>query len=131
MIAPSQDTTKWARRIFSDIPIAATPHPQYGIVFPGKVRDGDSNQIVVLGAIGRHKGSRRLLDLAQQARLTHPALRFHVLGYTDIDLELLAVGNVLITGLYKAEQLAQLVAQTRRNVSTTMRQPVVEIRLGL
>jgi len=117
VIAPSNDTTNWAHRVFPDIAIAATPHPQYGIVFPNKVRDGDSNQIVLLGAIGRHKGSRRLLDLAQQARLKHPALRFHVVGYTDIDPELLAVGNVLITGPYKPEQLGQLVAQTRGRVA--------------
>jgi GT2 family glycosyltransferase/glycosyltransferase involved in cell wall biosynthesis len=109
VIAPSNDTVDWAKRVFSDIAIASAPHPQVGRVFSKNIRDGDPNQIILIGAIGPHKGSRRLLELAREARLSQPALRFHVIGYTDIDRELRAVGNVTITGHYEPEELAGLV----------------------
>jgi glycosyltransferase involved in cell wall biosynthesis len=57
------------------------------------------------------------LELARQARLGHPALRFHVVGYTDIDQELRAVGNVTITGPYRSEELGRLVDKTRGRVA--------------
>jgi GT2 family glycosyltransferase len=117
IIAPSSDAVRWAARIFPDIPITAEPHPQLGIVFSDSVRDGDPQQIALLGAIGPHKGSRKLLELAQEARLTHPDLHFHVIGYTDIDRELLAVGNVTITGAYDAADLPNLVTKSRAAVA--------------
>jgi GT2 family glycosyltransferase/glycosyltransferase involved in cell wall biosynthesis len=117
VIAPSNDTVNWVHRVFPEIAITATPHPQYGVVFPDTVREGDPNQILMFGAIGRQKGSRRLLELALQACLTHPALRFHVVGYTDIDQELQAVGNVTITGPYQSEELGRLVEKTQARVA--------------
>jgi GT2 family glycosyltransferase/glycosyltransferase involved in cell wall biosynthesis len=117
VIAPSNDTARWANRIFSELVISAIPHPQLGMKRRASVRDGDPNQIVLLGAIGPHKGSRRLLELARQARLEYPALRFHVVGHTDIDKELRAEGNVTITGPYRPEELESLVYYTRARVA--------------
>ncbi len=112
VIAPSNDTVSWAKRVFSHIVIASVPHPQVGMVFPDTIREGDPNQIVLIGALGPHKGSRRLLQLAREARLSLPALRFHVIGYTDIDRELRSVGNVMVSGRYDPAELETLVIQT-------------------
>jgi glycosyltransferase involved in cell wall biosynthesis len=92
--------------------IKAEPHPEKTLSVPLSIRDGDPNQIIVLGAIGPHKGSRRLLELAREACLAEPLLKFHVIGYTDIDKELRALGNVKITGRYKQEELNSLVERT-------------------
>jgi hypothetical protein len=43
--------------------------------------------------------------------LSHPGLRFRVIGHTDIDGELRAVGNVLITGAYEAWEQPGLLAK--------------------
>ncbi len=66
----------------------------------------------MLGAIGPHKGSHTLLDIARRARLTHPHLTFRIIGYTNIDKALKAIGNVTITGKYKPEELPELLAET-------------------
>jgi glycosyltransferase involved in cell wall biosynthesis len=66
------------------------------------------NNIALLGAIGPHKGSSLLLELARLACLTHPNLYFCVIGYSDIDSALLKIGNVSITGKYEADQLPAL-----------------------
>src|SRR4029077_20342490 len=51
-------------------------------------------------------------EIARLARLTNAELRFHVIGYTDIDTELLALGNVTITGRYKDGGLGGLIDKT-------------------
>jgi hypothetical protein len=53
-----------------------------------------------------------LLAIAHLARLTHPKLSFRVIGYTNIDEDLIEAGNVTITGAYKPDELPDLVAQT-------------------
>jgi GT2 family glycosyltransferase len=112
IIAPSHDTVSWARKVFADIEITAESHPQVGMAW-SRQEGGRANQIVLLGAIGPHKGSGRLLELAREARLTHPELHFHVIGYTNIDTALEALGNVSISGPYEPDTLASLVRRTR------------------
>jgi glycosyltransferase involved in cell wall biosynthesis len=81
-------------------------------VFPIGVRRGSATDICLLGAIGPHKGALTLLALARHARLNHPEYRFHVVGYTAIDDDLLAVGNVTISGRYDPVDLPDLVERT-------------------
>ncbi len=52
-------------------------------------------------------------EIAQLARLTHPHLHFRVIGFTNIDTELTAIGNVTITGRYRQEELASHLAETK------------------
>ncbi len=112
IIAPSHDTVGWARKVFADIEITAESHPQVGIAW-SRPEGARADQIVLLGAIGPHKGSGRLLELAREARLTEPDLHFHVIGYSNIDMALEAVGNVSITGPYEPATLRSLVRRTR------------------
>jgi glycosyltransferase involved in cell wall biosynthesis len=93
------------------------PHPQSGTVFPTEPRAGDPTQIVLLGAIGPHKGSGRLLELAKLARLAHPQLHFHVVGYTDVDEQLARLANVTVTGRYTAAELPEMLAETRGSIA--------------
>lgn len=112
LVAPSENARRYFARVFSDTEIRVMPHAQSLWEFPATPRTGSANEIVVLGAIGRHKGSGSLLEIARAARLTNPQFRFHVIGYTDIDSELLAVGNVTITGPYEAEDVGRLIDRT-------------------
>ena len=80
------------------------PHPEPG-GFPGVVRDEDEKEVVLFGAIGAHKGSGALLEIARLAQLTHPGLHFRVIGNTNIDRALAALDNVTITGTYTQAEL--------------------------
>lgn len=111
VVAPSQDTADRISELVSEIAVAAVPHPQSGFRFPADpAAEGSFENIVLLGAIGPHKGSATLLEIARRASLTHPELRFHVLGYTDIDEALTAIGNVLISGPYQPDELPGLLS---------------------
>ena len=117
VVAPSENTKRYFARVFPDIRIRMIPHPQSLWKFPAALRTGDFNEIVILGAIGPHKGSVALLEIARLARLTNPQLRFHVVGHTDIDAELLALGNVTITGPYKDGELGRLIDGTGARIA--------------
>ena len=113
VVAPSANTVGYLRRVFPDLPLQAIAHPEPREGVAAAPRPGTDDEIVLLGAVGVAKGSAKLLEIAGRARLSHPALRFRVIGHTDMDAELLALGNVLITGKYTAAELPGLVAQAR------------------
>ncbi|HTQ71934.1 MAG TPA: glycosyltransferase [Acidocella sp.] len=113
VIAPSENAARHLARIFPQIRFETVPHPEPAKDAPAAARAGSDDEIVLLGAIGPHKGSQKLLEIAQRARLTHPHLRLRVIGYTNIDRALKAVGNVTITGKYTPEDLPNLLAETK------------------
>ena len=117
IVAPSRDTAGHFMAVFPQIRVLAVPHPQYGTTFASRPRRGDPSQVVLLGAIGAHKGSVRLLELAKIASLTHPHLHFHVIGYTDIDDQLSKLSNVSITGRYVPNELLGRIDETRGSLA--------------
>jgi glycosyltransferase involved in cell wall biosynthesis len=113
IVTPSEDARRHLARAFPAQQIEVVPHPESRQRLSPRPRSGDGSEIVLLGAIGPHKGSQQLKDIAQLARLTHPKLRFRVIGHTNIDAALTAIGNVTITGRYKPEELGALLAETK------------------
>jgi glycosyltransferase involved in cell wall biosynthesis len=113
VITPSANAAVYLGKIFPEISFTVAPHPENVSDAAATARAGSDDEIVLLGAIGPHKGSRKLLEIAQRARLTHPQLHFRIIGYTDIDRALKAVGNVTITGKYTPEDLPALLAETK------------------
>jgi glycosyltransferase involved in cell wall biosynthesis len=65
--------------------------------------------VVTIGAIGAHKGSRILLNLARDAKARSLPIRYHIVGYSDLTTEMAAAG-VFETGRYNsaAEAVASL-----------------------
>ncbi len=117
LIAPSDDTAARVSAMMPGLKPAAVPHPQYGKSFPIGLRRGTSHDICLLGALGPHKGSHTLRNLARHAWLNCPDIRFHVIGFTDIDKELSEVGNVTISGKYDRDDLPALVDATRARIA--------------
>jgi GT2 family glycosyltransferase/glycosyltransferase involved in cell wall biosynthesis len=113
VVAPSESAAGYMRRAFPALTVQAIPHPEPAANVAAAARAGSNDEIIMIGAIGPHKGSAKLLEIAQRARLTHPKLHFRVIGFTNIDRQLLAMGNVTITGKYKLEQLPGLIAQAK------------------
>lgn len=119
-VSPSHSTAQYICKIFPNVKIAVVPHYE---PIPSRVEDLATTApikaptVAVIGAIGPHKGSRRLLDLARRALLSHPDLEFVVIGYTDIDDEFAKLPNVRITGRYKADDLPRLVKESRAQIA--------------
>jgi GT2 family glycosyltransferase/glycosyltransferase involved in cell wall biosynthesis len=113
VVTPSGSAAANLRRVFDDLTVTVLPHPSLPIAFPPQARAGADDEIVLFGAIGAHKGSAKLLEIAQLARLVHPALTFRVIGYTDRDEALRRAGNVIITGAYKPGELPALALAAR------------------
>ncbi|MDE1883790.1 MAG: glycosyltransferase, partial [Rhodospirillales bacterium] len=113
VLTPSANAAGYLAKIFPNLTITVARHPESVQDVAIGARPGSDDEIVMLGAIGPHKGSNKLLEIAQRARLTHPHLSFRVIGYTNIDKALKAIGNVTITGKYTPEELPRLLAETR------------------
>ena len=113
IVAPSANAARYLRRALPDMAVRTIPHPEPVRDMAIVPRAGTDDEIVLLGAIGAHKGSAKLLEIARRAQLTNPGLMFRVIGYTDIDAALVELGNVIITGSYKSEELPALVAKAR------------------
>jgi GT2 family glycosyltransferase len=112
VLAPSRDAAAYLTRGFPGIAATVAPHPEPPELYQVPPRAGGGHDVVLLGAIGPHKGSSKLLEVAQRAWLLAPELHFHVIGYTDIDATLRATGNVSVSGLYEPAELPDLVAAT-------------------
>ncbi len=117
VVAPSESAALYLRRTWPSLTVAAVPHPEPRSASSAHARAGESQDVVLLGGIGPHKGSATLLAIAGRARLTHPALRFHVVGHTDIDPALRQLRNVTITGSYEPGELDELLARTDARIA--------------
>jgi glycosyltransferase involved in cell wall biosynthesis len=113
VVAPSKNAADYVGRVFPNVQVTTLPHPQDAASFPAAIREGSSDEIVLLGGIGPHKGSAKLLEIARRARLSHPHLSFRVIGHTDIDEALAGVGNVTISGKFEPAELPALLAKTQ------------------
>ena len=108
VVAPSASAAEYMQAAFPGLRVEAVPHPWKVPATLPALRSGNS-EVVLLGALGAHKGSGKLLEIARLAKLTHPALHFTVVGYTDIDDHLSGLSNVSITGAFTAEDLPSIV----------------------
>jgi GT2 family glycosyltransferase/glycosyltransferase involved in cell wall biosynthesis len=117
VITPSENAAGYYRRAFPHLAVEAVPHPAQPAPRVNRPHVPGNKDVVVLGAIGPHKGSGTLLEVARLARLTHPELHFRVIGHTDLDVELRKLGNVTVTGPYQAAELAGLVGDTGARVA--------------
>ena len=105
VFAPSRDIADRLHRAGARYVVAIRPHEEAEIVTPRipakrfPARKHDPLDIVVVGAIGAHKGSAVLLALARDAKARDLPLRFHVVGYTNVKAELKDLG-VTETGAY-------------------------------
>jgi GT2 family glycosyltransferase/glycosyltransferase involved in cell wall biosynthesis len=113
VVAPSASTAGYLNRIFPECPVNVVPHPELGVTLPATVRTAASPEVLLLGALGPHKGSAELLAIARRAQLVAPQLRFRVVGHTNIDEQLEKLGNVTVTGPYPPEDLGWMLNQCR------------------
>ncbi len=118
VVAPSDDTAARMRRHFPDLRPVVIPHEDDGALAdppPPSPRDG-SCRVLVLGAIGLHKGYDVLLACARDAAERGLPMDFVVVGHTIDDARLLRTGRVFITGPYRPEEATSLIAMQRASL---------------
>jgi GT2 family glycosyltransferase/glycosyltransferase involved in cell wall biosynthesis len=119
-IAPSADTAERVRRYLPGIEVEVVPHreePPVPSPLPLAYRPGEPVRVVIVGAIGPHKGSGLLLAMAADAERRRLPLHFLVIGHTDRDQDFLSHGSVAVTGRYADSELASLMDRHRGHVA--------------
>jgi glycosyltransferase involved in cell wall biosynthesis len=117
---PNEDMAVRMRRFLAQITYMVRPHPErkpdtawesHRAPFVEAKTKG-IRRISLLGHIHENKGSALLVATARAALFRGLPLQFVVIGTTDREEELRAVGNVLITGLYQEVDLPSLLSDT-------------------
>ena len=110
VIAPSTDTAHRLQRHFSDLHVEVRPHgAPAGRAAQTRRKRREIVRVALIGAIGRHKGYEVLAHCARNARSRRLPIEFVVIGYTEDDAPLLAIGNVFITGRYGEAEVSYLI----------------------
>jgi len=117
VIAPSRNTANYLARAFPHLKVEVVPHPHRPMNLQAIPDIGHYDNVVLLGALGPHKGSSKLVEIAQRAFLTHPSLHFHVIGFTDRDEQLRGLSNVTITGAYMEDDLPKLIKNANARIA--------------
>lgn len=112
LFVPDPDVAQRMQRYMPGLKFEVRPHLEPVNPAPPPARktgggraDRRARTIVLIGAIGPHKGAKLLLDCATLALEAAPDLRFVVVGYTDRDDRLHNLANVSITGRYAEAEL--------------------------
>lgn len=118
VLVPSHDVAVRMARYWPDIEFTVLPHSELTLraAPPAHARperrEGDPWRVGVIGAIGPHKGSGIMLASATAAAYQGLPIEFVVIGYSDIDDDLLATGRVEILGKYEESDLGRLIAES-------------------
>lgn len=116
VLAPSRDVAERLRSADVGYAITVRPHEDVDATLPRArppAADATVLDVVTIGAIGAHKGSRVLLSLARDALARDLPLRFHVVGHSDMTDAMKGLG-VDETGRYRDDaEAAERVAAIR------------------
>ncbi|MBS9719405.1 glycosyltransferase [Tianweitania sp. BSSL-BM11] len=110
---PDEDVAERLRRNLPQVSLSVRPH--FEAAFRSSIKANKVNnpegivRIGIIGAIGPHKGSRILRDLAQISQLSELRIEFSLIGYSDIDEELCSYENFSVSGPYKRADLPRLI----------------------
>jgi GT2 family glycosyltransferase len=120
VVVPTSDAAVRTRRYAGDVNIHIQPHPDLEI--PDAIRGPDWDgvrrlRVVLIGAIGHHKGFGVLRDCAWDAVKRDLPLEFTVIGYTFDDASLRATGRVAITGPYAPHEAVDLIRASGADIA--------------
>jgi GT2 family glycosyltransferase/glycosyltransferase involved in cell wall biosynthesis len=92
----------------SAIDASVVPHPEAPIRPFSIARPRQPLRVGILGAIGVHKGSRELRELAENIELRDLPIKLFVAGYTDDDRVFEGRSSIVITGPYEKRMAGAL-----------------------
>lgn len=111
VIAPSGAAAARIRAFFPGVSPMVLPHLERAILFPAS-----PVRVLVLGAMSRAKGLGVLESCARDAAARGLPLHFRVLGFLGWPVQLWPALPLSITGEYREENLAELMALERGDV---------------
>ena len=117
--APSDDTAKRLHKYFPTIDVVSRPHKEAVDTYARNVAasySGGTLKVVVIGAIGHHKGSEILRKCAEDAERRRLPIHFAVVGYTNIR-DLGDRPNVDVTGAYAEREVFDRLAEVGAHVA--------------
>ncbi|MFM8444333.1 MAG: glycosyltransferase [Methylococcus sp.] len=122
VIAPSQDSADRiaAHLDLKNVIVRPNLERSQSIHFPTQAQD--DRTVAIIGGIGDHKGYQLLSKCVQNASKRGLDIKYMVIGYTSDDEQLLAMGNVTITGEYEVEQLPHIVASSGARIALFLSQ---------
>ena len=113
---PSGDVARRLTRHFPSVTLKIKPWESDSESFTLKKPRHGRRRIALIGGIGPHKGFDILLECAQDIQRRHLPLEFIVIGSSADDTILLEAG-VLVTGAYKAEEVHDLITDSRSDLA--------------
>lgn len=111
---PDEDVALRMKQYFSAIPFLTRPHPEAPISVESLVAPREAGEVLrvgILGAISQIKGSEVIAALAKDAKARNLPIEFILIGYTDSAALNAGPDRLTITGAYREEELAGLLAQ--------------------
>jgi GT2 family glycosyltransferase len=116
VIAPTSGVATRLKRHFPLRTIRIAPLEPTPRVLPHLQLRVERLKIAILGALGNHKGYKRLLAMAEDAATRQLPMEFVVIGYTENDRTLTATGCVFVTGEYQEAELDDLIDRESPNL---------------
>ncbi len=120
VIAPTADAARRLQRYVPTVRPEVTPWEPAPRPVPttgGSVAAGRPVRVIVIGAIGEHKGYRRLLECARDAAARGLPLEFVVVGWTQDDYALFESGRAFVTGRFEIGEVEALLAREDGDVA--------------
>ena len=113
VVAPSRDIADRLHRAGAGYAIYVQPHADEVILPPALAAadTGDVVTVVIIGAIGAHKGSRVILNLARDAKARKLPIRYCIVGYSDITNDLADAGVVESGRFLKLDEAMATIAE--------------------
>jgi GT2 family glycosyltransferase len=110
VFVPDSDVSNRINRYFPELETYVKPHILESAVIDKTSKWNKKIQkIVLIGAIGPHKGSNIFLEMVKYANTHLPYLKFHIIGYTDQDQNFEKLSNVSITGQYDDDSVHNII----------------------
>ncbi|SAL05615.1 hypothetical protein AWB81_07234 [Caballeronia arationis] len=123
-IVPNEDVSERLSSYFENLRFLVRPHPEKAAPHSVDTQTQQLAQatkhsatasvrrrVVLMGALGLHKGAGLLEQVARASLRMELPLEFVVIGHTDRDEILESIGNVTVTGPYRREEAGRLLRE--------------------
>jgi len=120
VFVPDSDVMQRMRRYAPAANLVLKPHSEENhSITPvaARQRPGEVLRVVTLGGIAPHKGSKVLLDCAEDALKRKLPIEFTLIGYSDIDHKLKSLKNMTVTGQFDAKDLPAMLQKGQFHVA--------------
>ena len=119
VIAPSFDVARRLANYYPEITTVVRPHIEPPRKFARTVAvpyDNGTLRVVIIGAIGTHKGSNILMGCVDDAKKRKLPIEFCVVGYSNIP-GMLARNSVLVTGRYDENDVFDRLSEVKAHIA--------------